>query len=129
MKTAVAEVRPSHGLIVSVAGFRLTTEITVLDLVDAAQESSHLDPFRTQGAEIPYWLELHGLLFRLAWAMAKPLERDDNPLTYVPTQRLSEFVEAHHFDGIRYPSAMDRGGTNIVLFPIPRNVRLGRRNS
>ena len=29
---------------------------------------------------------------------------------------MSEFVEAAHFDGISYPSAMNRAGTNIVLF-------------
>lgn len=79
MKTAVAEVHPTRGLIVSVAQLRLTADVTVLDLVTAARESAHLDPFRTEGAELPYWLELHGLLFRFAWAMAKSLEHDDNP--------------------------------------------------
>jgi hypothetical protein len=43
-------------------------------------------------------------------------ERDDNPLDYLPSQRLSEYAEKVHFHGIRYPSAMLQGGTNIVFF-------------
>jgi len=33
-----------------------------------------------------------------------------------PCPGIPKFAEEIHFDGIRYPSAMDRGGTNIVLF-------------
>ena len=36
--------------------------------------------------------------------------RQPCPLDYVPSQRLSEFAEAADFNGIRDPSAMDRGG-------------------
>ena len=39
-----------------------------------------------------------------------------SPRDYVPSQRLSEYAERVGFDGIRYPSAMLRGGTNVVFF-------------
>jgi hypothetical protein len=35
---------------------------------------------------------------------------------YLPTQFFAERVKEHHYDGIRYSSAMSEGGTNIVLF-------------
>ena len=53
MRTAIAEVRPSRGLIVSCAQLRLNADVTVLDLVAAARESDHLNPFSTDGAEMP----------------------------------------------------------------------------
>ncbi len=48
--------------------------------------------------------------------MSKPLERDDDLAEYIPSQKLSEYVEQMHFDGIRYPSAMEPSGTNVVVF-------------
>jgi hypothetical protein len=119
MKTAIAEMRPARGFLVSVAELCVSNDLQVLDLVG---EHVRLNPFLEES--IPYWLELDELLSRIAWALAKPLEREDNPLDYVPSQRLSEFAEDVHFDGIRYPSAMDRGGTNIVLFD-QRNCEIG----
>jgi hypothetical protein len=35
---------------------------------------------------------------------------------YVPCQALAEFIKNAKFDGIRYPSALNPDGHNIVLF-------------
>jgi hypothetical protein len=69
-------------------------------------------------------VELDELLTRFAWTLAKPLERDDNALDYIPSQRLSEFARDVGFNGIRYPSAMRRGGTNTVFFD-PAGCEIG----
>ena len=48
--------------------------------------------------------------------MSRPLERDDDKTHYLPCQKLAEFIKQNRYDGIRYPSAVCPGGTNIVLF-------------
>lgn len=112
-RTAIAEIRPTRGLLVSICELRTTSELRILDLTRPREV---INPFLASDGLLPYWLELEELLDRIAWALAKPLERDDNPLDYVPSQRLSEFAEQVHFHGIRYPSAMDQDGTNLVIF-------------
>ena len=61
-------------------------------------------------------MEFTELLAAFGWALSKPLERGDDLAEYIPSQRLSEYVENQHFGGIRFPSAMEPDGTNIVLF-------------
>ena len=45
-----------------------------------------------------------------------PLRRSDDLTTYLPSQNLTDAVRRAGFDGIRYPSAMNPGGSNVVLF-------------
>lgn len=45
-----------------------------------------------------------------------PLRYRDDPTDYIPSQKLAELIEEMGIDGIRYPSAMAPGGTNVVLF-------------
>ena len=112
-KTAIAEVRPARGFLVSVAAQRLKADLRVFGLTKAQEP---INPFIDEGETIPYWLALDDLLTRMAWALAMPLERDDDKRDYRPSQILAEYAEERGFDGIRYPSAMLRGTTNIVFF-------------
>jgi RES domain len=34
---------------------------------------------------------------------------------YVPCQRLADYIHQNHYDGIRYPSALNPGGSSIVF--------------
>jgi hypothetical protein len=52
-----------------------------------------------------------------------PLRSRDDP-TGVPSQKLAKLIEEAGADGIRYPSAMAPGGTNVVLFD-PSVVHVG----
>jgi hypothetical protein len=61
-------------------------------------------------------IEIRGLLDGLSEEMSRPLERTDDMTTYVPCQKLSDFIRASDFDGIRYPSALNPEGSSIVFF-------------
>ena len=48
--------------------------------------------------------------------MARPVDPDDSEIEYVPTQYLAEAILEIGYDGIRYRSAVRKGGTNFVFF-------------
>ena len=48
--------------------------------------------------------------------LSRPLRSRDDLTDYIPSQKLAERIQAAGVDGIRYPSAMAPGGTNVVLF-------------
>ncbi len=57
--------------------------------------------------------------------LGRPLRRADDPKNYLPCQKLVRRIRKSGFyDGIRYPSAMAAGGTNVVLFD-PAFVDIG----
>lgn len=68
--------------------------------------------------EVPqYELELEHLLRAFGEELSRPLRRADDDQDYLPCQKLVERIrESGFYDGIRYPSAMALGGSNIVLF-------------
>ena len=117
--TAVAEVRPARGEYVSLAEFRASRDLEILDL---ATDPEWPNPFTDDA--INYWLEFAGLLAAFADQLSKPLRSRDDPTDYTPSQKLSELIQTSGVDGIRYPSAMAPNGTNVVLFD-PLMVRIG----
>lgn len=71
-----------------------------------------------------------GLVFLYAFSseITKPVERDERVhVEYIPSQVVTEYIRdakigKRGFDGIRYPSALKKKGSNIVLFATPENV-------
>src|ERR1039458_5853066 len=59
---------------------------------------------------------IQSLLRAFAEEMSRPLERDDDPHHYLPSQRLADYIRNAHYDSIRYPSALSPEGTNVVFF-------------
>jgi RES domain-containing protein len=110
-KTAVSEVRPAHGFYVSVGNMTLRRDCRVLDLTKVLPE---LNPF--EGESIGWHIEIRDLLNRLGEEMSQPLERADDLTLYLPCQRLAEYIHQNHYEGIRYPSALNPGGSSIVFF-------------
>ena len=112
-KTAIAEVRPLSGSYVSVASISLTREARILDLT---RGRLGVNPFTSEN---PSWaVEIDSLLESFSEEMAKPLERKDDESHYVPYQRLSKYIADAGYHGIRYPSALNPSGTNVVLFDV-----------
>lgn len=76
-----------------------------------------------------------GLSFfhRLAAEIAKPVEQSNRVnVDYIPTQILIEFLRDYPFrggalDGVRYGSAINKGGVNVVLFTDSSGVIDGGR--
>jgi len=109
--TAVAEIRPARGEYVSVAEVRANRELNILDL---ATEPEWPNPFTDE--TVNYWVEFAALLAAFADELGRPLRYRDDPVDYIPSQKLTDLIERAGVDGIRYPSAMSPGGTNVVLF-------------
>lgn len=108
--TAVAEVRPARGFYVSVATMTLNREVRILDLMQPLK----INPFLTE--TLKWDVEIQALLASFAEEMSRPLERDDDQSHYLPCQRLGDYIREAHYDGIRYPSALNPDGTNVVFF-------------
>lgn len=89
----------------------LNREVRILDL---AQPFPDINPFLTE--TLKWDVEIQALLGSFAEEMSRPLERDDDQTHYVPCQRLADYVREAHYDGIRYPSALNSDGTNVVFF-------------
>ena len=61
--------------------------------------------------------------------LSKPINPAPAEVEYVPTQYLAEVILNANYDGIRYKSAIHRGGFNVVFFDhrqlaIQENTRL-----
>ncbi len=111
--TAMSEVRPWPGALVSVANFETTTELTIVN------------------CSIGYDKSPHGLLFdenpspekieELIWiqidrAFSEPVTESDDAPDYVPTQVLAELFKSEGYDGIVYKSRLTDDGFNLALF-------------
>jgi hypothetical protein len=110
-KTAVSEIRPALGFYVSVANLTLERDCRILDLT---KDLSELNPFEEES--IGWHIEIRDLLNRLGEEMSRPLERSDDKTLYVPCQRLAGYIRENGYHGIRYPSALNPGGSSIVFF-------------
>jgi len=82
-----------------------------LDLVEGIPP---LHPFTDE--TLAWSVEFSDLLQSFSEALSTPLARSDDISDYLPSQKLSEYAERLHYDGVRYPSAMADDGVNVVLF-------------
>lgn len=117
-ETAIAEARPARGNLVSVAELQAIRALRLVDLHSPVRRSN---PFTDEQPE--YELELERLLWAFAEELARPLRRTDDHREYRPCQMLAYRIREYGFDGIRYPSAMNPAGSNIVLYD-PRLVKV-----
>jgi hypothetical protein len=110
-ETAVSEVRPARGMIVSVGAVRLCREARIIDLtLDVGTVNPFISPYPQ------YETELLALLQGFSEEMSRPQEHDDDETAYLPCQKLCEYFAEQGYDGVRYPSALHEGGTNVLLF-------------
>lgn len=114
---AIGEVRPPVGSQVVVARFAVLREIRLLDLKALRSlyiEGSIFDPAYIRR------LERAMFLGRLSELMTRPVMPGDEPLEYLITQAIAEYLAARsdpELDGILYPSVQGNPeGANIVLF-------------
>jgi hypothetical protein len=94
---------------VSVASVTVNREVRILDL---AKGPPGINPFITES--LRWDVEIQSLLIAFGEEMSLPLERDDDPAHYRPCQRLADYIRDTKYDGIRYPSALNPDGTNVV---------------
>jgi hypothetical protein len=107
-RNALAEIRQPVGSMVSLGEFAVIRDLTVVDLCLSIAPQN---PFVTEN--LPWMLDLTLLLARIADLMSKPAETRDD---YFRTQQFANIARAAGYDGVRYPSALNRSERNLVLF-------------
>ena len=110
-KTTVKEIRAHAFDYVTIATFKLTRKIEVLDLGAIA----HNSPFYRDTNKVNFFIN-EPILYAIEKDMAKPMSRWDSDLDYLPTQYISDFAKYCGYDGVRYFSTFDKGASNIALF-------------
>lgn len=112
-ETAMSEVRPWLGAILSVGELRLKRDLRVLDFSVEEEEDNLHYYFKEPALEE---------IVRAVWsdidnAFSKPTKVSDLKSEYAPTQIISEFIKSKGYDAIAYKSALAEGH-NICLFDL-----------
>lgn len=110
--TAVAEVRPSIGDLISVATFTVREPLSLADLRDPRKSIS---PFQLDEDRIRMLMRDRPYLSRLGDELSNPVLPRDAQLEYLPSQYLCEFIKHLGFDGVLYQSAVGKG-FNVAVF-------------
>ena len=105
-QTAVAEVRPWVGAMVSVASFRIVKDQRLIDLT---QDFPKKKSPGGRSVENRIWSQINE-------SFSEPMSPDGRGPHYVPTQYLTEIFKANGFDGVRYKSSLSPSGHNYLLF-------------
>jgi RES domain-containing protein len=111
LETCIRECRAVQHNFVSVARFRTTDPLLLLDL----NGFRPVDPFVLESAAAKR-LDAARTIERLGRELQRPVRPTDNEVEYVPTQYLSGLVRKLELAGILYSSSLHPGGTNAVLF-------------
>lgn len=111
--TAVAEVRPWIGSLVTLAYFKIRRPLRVVDCTkDMAQELIYLEEEPGPDARNrAVWGEL-------GRALREPVLRDDVVAQYGATQVVAEVFRSEGFDGIAYRSAFGEDRFTLALFDL-----------
>jgi RES domain-containing protein len=111
-KTAIAEVRPWIGALVSVAQLRTTRELRLLNCThdDVGGIPIFFNEPDAPKRERAVWRDID-------CAFARPVTAAENEASYAPTQILAEVFREHRFDGVAYRSSLGPGH-NIALFEL-----------
>lgn len=116
-ETAIAELRPPVGAQVLIGNFNILKPLRLLSI-----NSLKSIPITGSVFDPKYYekLELFNFFNQLSDHLSRPVMPDDEPLDYLVTQVISDFLATNdelNIDGILYPSTYTGGeGKNIVLF-------------
>ena len=110
-QTAMSEIRPWLGSLISCAHFKTTRPLKIVDFsVDHPERFvvffTEPDP-STREEEV--WLQLDR-------AFSAPTTSSDDTADYAPTQVIAELFKNEDYDGLAYKSAFGDDGYNIALF-------------
>lgn len=109
--TAIAEVRPWIGSLVTVGFLKTLRDLMVVDCRGTEAKSYWFleeEPSPAEREEA-VWAEV-------AAAFREPVLRGDDRAGYAPTQVIAELFQHHEFDGIVYDSGFGDKAVNLVLF-------------
>jgi len=110
--TAIAEVRPHKGDVITIAKIEIIDKLRLADLRNPRKATS---PFSKESEETVYIFKYISLLQHFAEELSKPVLPRDAYLEYLPSQYLSELIKDAGFDGFIFKSSVGKGD-NVVLF-------------
>ena len=110
-KTAMSEVRPWLGSLVSCAHFRTTRTLKIVDF-----SVHHRSGFVLYFSEPDASKREEAVWRQIDRAFSEPTTAADDTADYVPTHVIAELFKNEGCDGIAYKSAFGKKGYNIVLF-------------
>ena len=110
--TAIAEVRPHKGDVITIAKINIIGKLRLADLRNPRKGTS---PFSKESEETKFIFKYISLLQHFAEELSKPVLPRDAYLEYLPSQYLSELIKDAGFDGFIFKSSVGKGD-NVVLF-------------
>lgn len=111
--TALAEVRPWIGSLVSIGVFKTSRELKVVDCTKGATKH----PLFLNG-EPTAKKKSASVWAYVGRAFREPVMRDDNSADYAPTQAIAEAFRKEGFDGVAYRSAFGTDRFNLAIFDL-----------
>ena len=111
--TAVAEVRPWIGSLVTLGYFETCRDLRVVDCTRDMSRTRLFLKGEPEAAErnAAVWSDL-------GYAFREPATRDDSFAEYAATQIVAELFRTEGFDGVAYRSAFGEDGLTIALFDL-----------
>lgn len=111
METALSEVRPWIGSLISLAIFAIHKDLKIVDFSTKDKALCHfLEGPEPNKKEKTVWADIDR-------AFSKPVTVNDEVADYAPTQIIAELFKSKGLDGIAYSSSF-AAGANITLFDI-----------
>lgn len=111
-ETAIGEVRPWIGSDISMAQFKITRELNIVDCGrDDHGVMIYWEEPEAEEREKAVWSDINR-------AFSEPMTRSDDSADYVPTQIIAELFKSEGFDGIAYKSSFGETGYNVALFDL-----------
>lgn len=112
-ETAMSEVRPSLGSIISVGEFNPCKELKIIDF-SVHQEKKKTALYLKEPSEEK---RVEAVWSDMDKAFSVPVSNSNFTSDYVPTQIIAEFIKSLNYDGIAYQSSLG-SGKNIALFDL-----------
>ena len=110
IKTAILEMRPQVQKVYNIATIEITRDTKIFDFT--------YSPEKIMEDEHTIVTDLH----RISEEFSKP--NFGEPIEYVPTQFLCEYIKRLGYDGIKFKSAVSATGTNVLLFDVDERTRV-----
>lgn len=111
-ETAMSEVRPWLGSIVSLGMFKTNSDFKIINFSSQKDTSTKL-----YLKEPPLQERVRCVWSDMDNAFSKPIEGNELKSEYAPTQIISEYIKSLNYDGIAYKSSLS-DGYNFALFSL-----------
>ncbi|MBH0001811.1 RES family NAD+ phosphorylase [Pseudoalteromonas sp. SWYJZ12] len=111
-ETAMSEIRPWLGSIISVARFTNSKELRVIDF--SRHHTNKLPIYLSEPDEAK---RIEAVWTNLDKAFSQPVTNSDQKSDYAPTQIIAELVKSLGYDGIAFRSSLGQGH-NLALFDL-----------